>query len=93
MDNFIQTKCKENYYISPTICFPFPAGANVPAPTLIFEQGKTYQYRLELYDHPHPQFRTIWHTVYKIPEEGEKLAHGTNFSLANFSRYFECIEA
>lgn len=86
---FIKVKCKENYYISPVVCsFNGPA----PTPTLIYEKGKTYHYKLNLYDHPNPEFRCVWHTVYQKSDTGEMYPHGTNFSLAEFQTYFECIE-
>lgn len=87
---FIKVVCKEDYYISPAICMPSP---NSPEPTLIFEKGKIYQYKLDLYDHPNPEYKDVWHTVYHIPEAGEDFhPWGTNFSRKGFEKHFECIE-
>lgn len=81
-DSFIKVMCKENYYIHAAVCF-----GPGPDPILVFEKDKEYQYRLELYEHPNPEFRNVWHTVYKPDNK-----HGTNFSLREFQKYFESFE-
>ena len=87
---FIKVVCKEDYYIHAAV---YPGSGPGPEPTLAFEKGKMYQYKLDLYDHPYPEFRCVWHTVYEIPEPGEEMyPHGMNFSLENFKKYFDCIE-